>query len=821
MRTRNLRLYFGLIGMWMLSALPLAGGEENPKKTSAVSLVLARDGRAQACIVLGAGAVPAEQTAAAELAAYLGKATGGKFDVVNEAEAPMQEGGRVYIGTTEAAKRQGIKTEALGPEEWVMRVTDDGLILTGGRPRGTLYAVYRFLEDVVGVHWWSPLEETVPQRPTLVVSNLSRRGEPTFRYREIHALGAVRDGGRFATRNRLNYQDTEPISREFGGGAHWGLPYHVHTFDNGYVPPKEYFAKHPEWFSLIEGERSEKQLCLTNQELRKHVVHKLRGYIKDSRAKAEAAGITPPPVFDISQNDWEKGACQCANCQAIAETEESAAGPLLDFLNYIVDAIKDDHPDVYIETLAYHYTQKPPKNIKAREKIIVRLCDTLSNHTAPVTHPDNATLRESILGWARVVKHMYIWDYAVTFADGPGMGELPTPTVHTYPVDLRFYAQQKVEGVFAQYAHPVLDDMRDFKLWMMIKLLECPDRDYAELVCTFTDGFYGPAGKFVRKYLGVLEAASEAKRSYLLYSPQPSTSRYLDMKFIRKAHDVFDQAESAVAHDAVLLRRVRHARLVLDLTTIRLFRRLAQEWVQSGKALKDMPLDRDRIFKRCFETWNTEIDRRFPRDYYNYWEKEHSNRMAIAAELAQSTSLPLHVGLPANFEDMPPASVHDFMADLPPRCARQVVKLVADTEAESGIANRLEFSTRPATGVQSSDEYKFVEKYKLPMRWGIYDCLAKEFVVDSEIREEDVPGPGYHWYKIRGSRPIGPAYYVHFFWYWLIQQDIGSVHNAEEPDQKFDVWARIKFEGPSFPYGKLGERDAICVERVVVTSESR
>ena len=77
------------------------------------------------------------------------------------------------------------------------------LILAGGRPRGTLYAVYRFLGDEIGVRWWSPFEQHVPRRPTLKIAAMDRSGEPRFHYRDIHLVYAS-DGGRFAARNRLN-----------------------------------------------------------------------------------------------------------------------------------------------------------------------------------------------------------------------------------------------------------------------------------------------------------------------------------------------------------------------------------------------------------------------------------------------------------------------------------------------------------------------------------------------------------------------------------------------------------------------------------------
>ena len=119
-----------------------------------------------ASIVVGAAPTPDEQTAAAELAEYLAKATGRTFPVTPEAKAPKDQR-CIYVGHTAFAKAHGLDPAKLAPEQWVMRTVGRDLVLAGGRPRGTLYAVYRFLEDVVGVHWWNPCEQTVPRRPSL------------------------------------------------------------------------------------------------------------------------------------------------------------------------------------------------------------------------------------------------------------------------------------------------------------------------------------------------------------------------------------------------------------------------------------------------------------------------------------------------------------------------------------------------------------------------------------------------------------------------------------------------------------------------------
>jgi hypothetical protein len=42
--------------------------------------------------------------------------------------------------------------------------------------------------------------------------------------------------------------------------------------------------------------------------------------------------------------------------------------------NAVADAIKDEYPNVAIDTFAYQYTRKPPAHVVPRPNVIVRLC---------------------------------------------------------------------------------------------------------------------------------------------------------------------------------------------------------------------------------------------------------------------------------------------------------------------------------------------------------------------------------------------------------------------------------------------------------------
>ncbi len=176
------------------------------------------------------------------------------------------------------------------------------------------------------------------------------------------------------------------------------------------------------------------------------------------------------------------------------------------------------------------------------------------------------------------------------------------------------------------------------------------------------------------------------------------------------------------------------------------------------------------------------------------------------AELTPLLARPAVVLVPERFRSVPPQDLFDFTAEQSSNFQDQAQR-VPDSEAESGITNRLELSAEE------------MEKYKLPMSWGAYAPEGKQFLGAATIRLEDIPGPGYHWYKLP---PIvtPPSTYVYFFWSWIIQFPIESVGEPSRPEETSEVWARVKFEGPGFPHGKPGQKNAICVERVIVVRGS-
>ena len=88
-------------------------------------------------------------------------------------------------------------------------------------------------------------------------------------------------------------------------------------------------------------------------------------------------------LFSVSQNDC-LNFCTCAACKEIDTREGSHAGTMISFVNQVAEAVEREFPDVWIETLAYNETRTPPKTVRPRHNVVVRLCSIECEFSKPV-----------------------------------------------------------------------------------------------------------------------------------------------------------------------------------------------------------------------------------------------------------------------------------------------------------------------------------------------------------------------------------------------------------------------------------------------------
>jgi hypothetical protein len=505
------------------------------------SVPVAAHGKAQCVIVSQPGATPAERFAAEELASTLQKVTGAAFRIVEAEKAPA--GPAIVVGPGPAASALFPDTalDKLGGEALTMRTSGRHLLLAGGRPRGTLYAVYRFLQERCGVRWWTPWATTIPHKSELSIPELTVNESPAFESRDPYWFPAF--NADWAARNGSNSQSAHLDAKHGGAILYKGF---VHTF-YPLVPPEKYASIHPEWYALVHGKRTfeNAQLCTTNPQLRDFLVERIREEIKESPDAS---------ILSLSQNDCFNP-CECENCKAIDDREGSHSGSMIALVNYVAERIGKEFPNVAIDTLAYQYTRKAPKTIKPLPNVIVRLCSIECNFAAPLDDPSNKSFADDIRDWNRLSQRLYIWDYTTNFAHYVQ----PHPNWFVLGPNLRFFHDHGARGVFEQGAYQSSgSEMSEMRAWVLAQLLWNPNQDDRKLIHEFLEGYYGKAAQPISEYLQLLSGKAKGV-TMGCYSP-PSAA-FLDFDTLNKAERLWQKAETVVQSQPDLLWRVRQGHL--------------------------------------------------------------------------------------------------------------------------------------------------------------------------------------------------------------------------------------------------------------------
>lgn len=526
------------------------------------------------------GATEAEQFAAKELAANLQLITGDSFRIQSVAGKDFPESGIIVgSGTMAQALFPDAGLDKLGPEEFVIRSKDRRLLLAGGRPRGTLYAVYHFLQSHYGARWWTPWATTLPHCDSFHVPKLNERIKPAFGYRYPYWFDG--ENVNWKVRNGVNGGN---IPDKLGGSITYAG--FVHTF-YALVPPAKYFTTHPEWYSLINGKRTHHnaQLCLSNPQLRDFVVQQVKERLRESPDAS---------IISVSQNDCG-GACECPNCRAIDKAKGSPSGSIIAFVNYIAKKIEPDFPNVAVDTLAYQYSRKPPKSLRPRANVIVRLCSIECNFRDPLDAPSNALFLADLEAWSKICHRLYIWNYTTDFSNYV----LPFPNWFTLGPNVRTFKKYGVEGVFEEGAYQGYGaEMGELRVWLLSQLLWNPEQDDRALIKEFLEGYYGKtAAKPIHRYLKLM---FEASKGFYLRCNTSSSAPYLKFKVLAQAERLWQEAETATASCAEKLARVQVGHLPVRLAFLRNWTKLRQE-CQDQKATWPLPESRKAVVKQFGE----------------------------------------------------------------------------------------------------------------------------------------------------------------------------------------------------------------------------
>lgn len=199
-------------------------------------------------IVRGAACAESEINATEILQKYLKQISGVTYEIVTDETEPTTH--EIIVGKT---NREGtdytVNRSELGDEGVYLKTVGEKLIISGAETRGTVYAVYEFLKMYLDCRWYTAELTVIPEASQIVIpEDIDYTFVPPLYYRSTYFTSC--SSKEFCIANHLS---GDYIGDYSAGGS-------LFTF----LPPAEYFNEHPEYYSLINGERSPSQLCMTN-----------------------------------------------------------------------------------------------------------------------------------------------------------------------------------------------------------------------------------------------------------------------------------------------------------------------------------------------------------------------------------------------------------------------------------------------------------------------------------------------------------------------------------------------------------------------------
>ncbi|MFN0171189.1 MAG: DUF4838 domain-containing protein [Bryobacteraceae bacterium] len=511
-------------------------------------LTLIRGGKSSYTIVLAREASPSERRGAEELQRFLEQMSEARLPIA--VEPVRSRGPFVFVGRGEQldALKPGIDFDKLGPEDFAIKTLGKHLVIAGGRKRGTMYGVSTFLEKL-GCRWFTRDLSRIPNRSTVTVPGLDEVQRPAFEMRWPGITEAFDKD--WAARNRVNGGGL-PLDSSTGGRVEcYPCGHSFHTL----IPPARYFAAHPEYFALVDGQRRQHnaQLCLTNAAVIRAGVEQIFQWIK------ERPGID---IIGVFQEDWG-GWCECDNCKRVEREEGGAhSGPIVRFVNALAEAVSRQHPDKRILTYAYQYSEPAPTRTAPHPNVRIQLAPISAciGHPAETCPRNQKLLMDNLKGWARLGKRVCLYGYATNFAHYV----YPMPDFDRLAADIPMLLRHGVTGVYYEGSHQGEGGHgAELRAWVMAKLMWNPNENMSRLVDEFFETAYEKAAAPMRRVFDLMHQQvrlpPEGRGRHLWIDQAP----WMPPAAVDQAAKLYADATAVAGTDAIR-RRIRKDSLWVD-----------------------------------------------------------------------------------------------------------------------------------------------------------------------------------------------------------------------------------------------------------------
>ncbi len=382
--------------------------------------------------------------------------------------------------------------------------------------KGSLTAVYDFLERFCGVRWYAPGDVGIvcPSKPTLTVRPAEIRRAPAMRHRWITPTSLFMP----TPKDPISTVDVAlwKLRMRIGGEPFWAC----HSFGGYY---DRFLKTHPDWFA--QGYTGQPpQMCYTSPGFIQQVIQDANDYFDGKGMPPGGQGMGD--YFSLVPMDTA-GWCKAPPCPELLDSAEAknpqfsnghASNYIWGFVNKVAAEVRKTHPDKWIAALAYWEYAYYPDKVKLEPNITVQMCLHTRNWWCPSMEAND---RKILHDWraADPNRPLYLWLYYCFPALNATSGNyncFPGFFAHTVVRQMKMYHDAHIQGIFLEHSSemglPYLFDQLEF--YVTFKLADDQTLDGDKLIDEFFTLYYGAAAAPMKRlYLGIEDAYSNP-RSY-------------------------------------------------------------------------------------------------------------------------------------------------------------------------------------------------------------------------------------------------------------------------------------------------------------------
>ncbi len=383
--------------------------------------------------------------------------------------------------------------------------------------RGSLDAVYDFLERHCGVRWYAPTAVGTCFNPArdLSVKLSELRRKPAMEYRWIvprRLLMPTKKDPIPAVEETLWKLRMRLGGREFSAN---------HSFYGYYDRFQE---EHPDWFARgYDGKPP--QMCYTHPGFIAQVVQDARDYFdgKGLRPGAKAMG----GFFALVPMDNGKW-CKCDRCQAELDPAEAdnqqftngkASNYIWGFVNTVAKELGKTHPDKYVAGLAYADYAQYPSKVDLEPNIACMMCLTARHWWAPGMEAADRKMFHAWVERGGGERPLYLWLYYCFPALNAKLGKynaFPGFFARTVVKQMKMWTDAGIRGFFLEHSSEMGESylMDQLEFYLTFKLADDPSLDGEALIEEFFGRYYGPAGDAMKQLYSRIEETWSNPENY-------------------------------------------------------------------------------------------------------------------------------------------------------------------------------------------------------------------------------------------------------------------------------------------------------------------